>query len=161
MIVSLRAATADDAETIHAALRKLGAHVGEEHEIVSTPADLRRYGFGDRPAFRVVVAEVDGAFAGLCLFFPSFSTWKGRPGVYVQDLFVAEEFRGMKVGEKLIRAVAAITRDEGGVYMRLAVDSRNYSAQRFYDRLGMELVDDDMIRAAYGDVFETLARNET
>ncbi len=62
--------------------------MGEREKVVSTPDDIRRYGFGENPAFEALLAEVDGAPAGVCVFFPSFSTYQGRPGVYVQDLFV-------------------------------------------------------------------------
>ena len=90
----IRPGRVDDAETIHAALLRLGTHIGAHQEITSTPDDLRRYGFGDRPAFSTLIAEVGGEFAGLCLHFPIFSTWMGRPGVYVQDLYVEDRFRG-------------------------------------------------------------------
>ena len=63
--------------------------VEELHKMKSTTSeDIRRFGFGDDPAFETLIAEIDGRFAGCCLFFPSFSTWIGRPGVYVQDLYV-------------------------------------------------------------------------
>lgn len=157
MTLAIRLATADDAETILRGLRGLGEHVGEAHKISITAADIRRYGFGDRPAFRALIAEVDGAFAGLSVFFPSFSTWWGRPGVYVQDLFVDPARRGNRVGESLLRAVARLTRAEGAVYMRLSVDTQNVTAQAFYDRMGMKRADNEMIRTAYGDDFEALA----
>lgn len=159
--VVIRLATEADAERIHAALLDLGEHVGESHKIKSTPEDIRRYGFGPKPHFRVLVAEGNGIFAGMCLFFPSFSTWIGRPGVYVQDLIVARDFRGQGIGERLVREVARMVHAEGAAYLRLAVDVENLSAQAFYDRLGMEWVKDDMIRAAYGEAFEALVREES
>lgn len=155
--VDIRLATAADVDTIYAALHQLGEHVGETHKIKSTPDDLRVYGFGAAPHFRTLIAEGNGIFAGMCLFFHSFSTWIGRPGVYVQDLIVDRDFRGQGIGERLIREVARIVKSEGGAYMRLAVDVENLSAQAFYDRMGMELVKDDMIRAAYGPAFDALA----
>ncbi|RWL42302.1 MAG: GNAT family N-acetyltransferase, partial [Mesorhizobium sp.] len=91
--VTLRPGRIDDVETIHAALLRLGTHIGAHQEITSTPDDLRRYGFGASPAFSTLIAEVGGEFAGLCLHFPIFSTWRGRPGVYVQDLYVEDRFR--------------------------------------------------------------------
>ena len=101
--VLLRPGTIDDVETIHAALLRLGDHIGAHQEITSTPEDLCRYGFGEKPAFSTLIAEVDGEFAGLCLHFPIFSTWMGRPGVYVQDLYVEDRFRGRRIGERLLR----------------------------------------------------------
>lgn len=157
MNLAIRLATAADAETILHGLRGLGEHVGEAHRITITADDIRRYGFGDRPAFRVLIAEIDGAFAGLSVFFPSFSTWWGRPGVYVQDLFVDPARRGNRVGERLLRAVARLARDEGAVYLRLSVDVKNHSARAFYDRMGMRWADEEMIRTAYGEDFLALA----
>ena len=155
----IRLATADDAGTIHLALLGLGEHVGEAHKITSTVEDISRYGFGERPCFRVLIAEGGGVFAGMCLFFPSFSTWKGRPGVYVQDLYVDAGFRGRGVGELLIRSVAELTHAEGAVYLRLSVDARNSSAQAFYDKLGIVWSEAEMIRAAYGDAFLALGKS--
>lgn len=155
--VVIRPATEADAETIVQAVRRLGAHVGTPEKVVSTAEDIRRYGFGDDPMFECVIAEVDGEAAGVCVFFRSFSTFNGRPGVYVQDLFVDERFRGARVGEKLLRRVAAISEARGGTYMRLAVDIGNPNAGRFYERLGLKHVDDDLIYGAYGEAFARLA----
>lgn len=134
----IRAATIDDAEAIHAALLGIADTLGERDRIVSTPGDIRRYGFGDAPAFRVLIADRDGTVAGICLYFPSFSTWFGRPGVYVQDLYVAPDYRGCGVAEALMRRLAAETRESGGTYIRLSVDEKNPGAQKFYERIGMK-----------------------
>jgi ribosomal protein S18 acetylase RimI-like enzyme len=153
----IRPATIDDAETIHFAILGIAEAVGEQHKMKSTPDDIRRFGFGPTPAFEALIAEVDGVFAGLCLFFPSFSTWQGRPGVYVQDLFVAKDFRGLGVGEKLLKRLAAVTRKRGGRYIRLSVDTANHRAQAFYQRLGLRLSDAEQIYAAYREDFDALA----
>ena len=154
-----RPATEADAETIVQAVRRLGHHVGTPEKGTSTADDIRRYGFGADPMFECLIAEIGGAAAGVCIFFRSFSTFNGRPGVYVQDLIVDERFRGARVGERLLCRVAAITRERGGTYMRLAVDIGNPNAGRFYQRLGLKHVDDDLIYAAYGDAFQRLAES--
>jgi ribosomal protein S18 acetylase RimI-like enzyme len=152
----IRAATPEDAEALHRAIAGLGAFVGASHRIECTADDLRRYGFGPEAAFEALIAEVGGAFAGMCIFFKSFSTWLGRPGVYVQDLFVEERFRGAKVGESLLRRVAAATQAQGGVYLRLSVEVGNESAQAFYERIGISRSDKEFIHAAYGGNFLSL-----
>ena len=96
----------------------------------------------------------------MCLYFRSFSTWHGRPGVYVQDLWVEERFRGGKVGEALLQRVASLTRANGGIYMRLAVDIRNFAAQRFYSRLGIVHSDTEQVHSIYGDAFMALAAGD-
>jgi ribosomal protein S18 acetylase RimI-like enzyme len=156
-LLRIRPATIDDAESIHAAIVGIAEAVGEQHKVKSTPDDIRRFGFGQTPAFEALIAEVEGVFAGLCLFFPSFSTWQGRPGAYVQDLFVAKDFRGLGVGEKLLKQLAAVTRARGGRYIRLSVNTGNLRAQAFYQRLGLRLSDAEQIYAAYREDFDALA----
>ena len=153
----IRPGRIDDVETIHAAILKLGSHIGAPEEIISTADDLRTSGFGEKPAFSTLIAEVDGEFAGLCLHFPIFSTWMGRPGVYVQDLYVEDRFRGRKIGERLLRHVAAQCRKEGGVYLRLSVDSDNESAKAFYERLGIAWSSYEQTQKIIGEAFFAFA----
>ena len=155
--VTVRAAVPDDVATIHAAILGIAEALDQVAKVSSTPEDILRHGFGETPAFSVLIAEIDGVFAGLCLSFPSFSTWYGRPGVYIQDLYVEPAFRGLGIGEQLLRRQAAETRDKGGVYLRLSVDAANASAQRFYERMGMEWSREEKIFAARGDAFLALA----
>ena len=155
--VRIRQATSADAEEIHRALLTLATHIGDIAKVRSTPEDLRCYGFGADPAFECLIAEKAGETAGICLFFRSFSTWLGRPGIYVQDLVVHDRFRGLRIGERLLRRAAAIAMQRGCVYLRLAVDHENPSAMKFYERLGLMHRFDDLIYAAYGEAFDALA----
>jgi len=155
--ILLRPGIIDDVETIHAALLRLGTHIGAHQEITSTPDDLRRYGFGANPAFSTLIAEIDGEVAGLCLHFPIFSTWMGRPGVYVQDLYVEDRFRGRRIGEKLLRRVARECRAAGGVYLRLSVDTDNETAKGFYERLGIGWSSYEQVQKIVGDAFFAFA----
>ena len=155
--IVIRSGTVNDADTIHTALLRLGTHIGAHQEITSTPDDLRRYGFGDRPAFSTLIAEVGGEFAGLCLHFPIFSTWMGRPGVFVQDLYVEDRFRGRRIGEKLLRHVARECRAAGGVYLRLSVDTDNDAAKAFYEKLGIGRSDYEQVQKIVGDAFFAFA----
>lgn len=153
----LRPGTIDDVETIYAALLRLSTHIGAPQEIKSTADDLRRFGFGEKPAFSTLIAEVDGEFAGLCLHFPIFSTWMGRPGVYIQDLYVEDRFRGRRIGEKLLRRVAKECRAAGGVYLRLSVDTDNETAKAFYERLGIGRASYEQVQKIVGDAFFAFA----
>ncbi|MER8963172.1 GNAT family N-acetyltransferase [Mesorhizobium sp. M0701] len=155
--IVIRPGRVEDVETIHAALLRLGAHVGAHQEITSTAQDLRTYGFGEKPAFSTLIAEVGGEFAGLCLYFPIFSTWMGRPGVYVQDLYVEDRFRGGRIGERLLRRVAAQCRKAGGVYLRLSVDTDNETAKAFYERLGIAWSSYEQVQKTVGDAFFAFA----
>jgi ribosomal protein S18 acetylase RimI-like enzyme len=154
---TIRLARPDDAEAIHAALLGIGETVGEVHKIRSTPEDIRRDGFGPHAHFHTLIAEIGSEFAGMCLYFPIYSTWMGKPGAYVQDLFVAAEFRGLKVGEKLLRRLARTVRAQGGAYLELAVDTGNLAAQRFYERAGITHRADDQIHRITGEAFFAFA----
>jgi GNAT superfamily N-acetyltransferase len=115
-----------------------------EHEPVEhvrlTEADVVRDGFGARPAFEVVIAERvrEGVStpAGFALFFPNYSTWEGRPGIYIEDLFVIDEERGSGVGRAILAAVAQIAWQRGAARVDLAVLDWN-PARGFYEALGM------------------------
>ena len=140
MILLIRDATPADAEAIHTAIVGMGKLLGTAHKIVSTPEVLAREGLAPGRAFEGLVAEVDGQFAGMCLYLPVFD----------------ERFRGMKIGEALIRRVARIGRARGANHLRLAVDLDNTRAQAFYERLGVAHYADDRIHAAYGEAFVRL-----
>lgn len=158
--LTIRLAEASDADTIHAALLAMAKAMGTEGKITATTDSIRIHGFGDHPAFEVLLAEIDGAFAGLCLTFPSFSTWRGEPGIYVQDLYVEAAFGRRGIGEKLLRAVARRGKERGAGYLRLSVDVDNRKAQAFYDRLGIIHSRDEHIHMIKGDAFHAFAANE-
>lgn len=115
-----------------------------EHEPVEhvhlTAADVVRDGFGARPAFEAVIAErlSDAIWTpvGFALFFPSYSTWEGRPGIYIEDLFVIDEERGSGVGRAILAAVAQLAWQRGAARIDLAVLDWN-PARGFYEALGM------------------------
>ena len=95
---TIRRAIEADAGTIHALVIELAAAIGMTGKVASRVEDIRDQGFGADPAFEALIAERDGAAVGLCLFFESFSTWDGRRGVYVQDIYVSEAARGLGLG---------------------------------------------------------------
>lgn len=155
--VTIRTATVEDVDDIFSALVGIAETVDERHKLTSSPDDLRRFGFGDDPAFEVLIAEVGGQFAGCCLFFRSYSTWIGRPGAYVQDLYVADAFRGRRIGERLLRRLAKVVRQRAGRYIRLSVDTENVRAQAFYERCGLRQRRDEQIHAVRDGDFDRLA----
>lgn len=157
--LTIRPARPDDADDIHAALVGIAETVGELHKMTSTPDDIRRDGFGPHARFHTLIAEIDSTFAGMCLYFPIYSTWRGQPGAFVQDLFVAKDFRGKRIGEHLLRHLARAVRDEGGGYIELQVDAGNLTAQRFYRRIGMER-DADHVYQFMGESLTAFAGKE-
>ncbi|PZU81604.1 MAG: GNAT family N-acetyltransferase [Shinella sp.] len=156
--VSIRDARPEDVDLLHSGILALADHVGSQHKVLSTPADLLLHGFGERPAFDGLIAEVDGHFAGMCLTFASFSTFRGEPGIYVQDLYVEEIFRGKRIGERLLQAAAVRGFEKGARYLRLSVDTGNTQAQGFYERVGITHSRDEQIHMIKGEDFTDLAR---
>lgn len=159
--LTIRLAEARDAGLIHAGLVAMARVMEKGAKITSTPDDIRRHGFGNDPAFEVLIAEVDGTFAGLCLSFPSFSTWRGERGIYVQDLCVDETFRGRRIGEALLKAVARRAQERGAGYLRLSVDVTNKRAEAFYERLGITHSRDEHIHMIKGEAFRAFAASGT
>jgi GNAT superfamily N-acetyltransferase len=97
---------------------------------------VRRHGFGERPYFEVLLAELDGEAVGFALYFHNYSTWEGRPGIYLEDLFVEERARGLGLGRALIAALAAIARKRGCPRIDLSVLHWN-PTREFYHRIGI------------------------
>ena len=149
----------EDVPVILNLIRALGEYEHLSHEIVATEDGLRAWLFGERPAAEVVLAYADGAVAGFALFFHNFSTFLGRPGLYLEDLFVVPEWRGHGIGQRLLRHLAGMAVARGCGRMEWTVLDWNESALRFYERMGAgvmkewklcRLTGDSLARAAAG-----------
>ena len=133
--VRLRAAQASDAATIVRLIRELAAYEKLLDRVRITEADVLRDGFGPRPCFECLLAESDGDTVAFALYMPEYSTFEGRSGIYVEDLFVTEAARGRGIGRMLLARLAAIARERGGTTLSLIVLHWN-PAREFYHRLG-------------------------
>ena len=137
----IRFATPDDATTILDFIRGLAVFEREPVDRVrAAPEDLVRDGFGDHPLFEILLVERrDGATLrpiGFALFFPHYSTWEGRPGLYVEDLFIVESERRRGAGRALLAALARIAHERGWSRIDLSVLDWN-PARSFYEAHGM------------------------
>ncbi|RMI14842.1 GNAT family N-acetyltransferase [Sinorhizobium meliloti] len=157
--VSFRVAEYEDCEEVLRALRLLAVSLGIPERLRSTREDIESAGFGVRREFTVMLGEVDGKIAAICLYFPMFSTWMGKPGLYIQDLFVHEQFRSIRIGEKMLRHLAQTASNNGYHYLRLTVDHGNHAAARFYLRHGFEPANDETSYNLYGPSFHQLCHN--
>jgi GNAT superfamily N-acetyltransferase len=125
-----------DAEAIHRLVLGLAAYEGQAAAVEATPEELRAQLARPRPPFECLLAEVGGRAVGFALFFPSYSTWRGREGIWLEDLFVEESFRRRGIGSALLRGVAEIACMRGCARVEWAVLDWNVPAIRFYEKLG-------------------------
>lgn len=154
--ISIRIAAADDAALIHAMLKQLAESMSVAQKMQSTVEDILTALSSDTPMIHALVAENDNEPLGMAVFFLTFSTWRGSPGVYLQDIYVAEKARDAGLGRRLIRQVVAWARARGADHMRLSVDRDNTAARSFYQGLGFAYRDDEMIFTVVGDAFKSM-----
>ena len=141
MATVIREATPADVPQILDFIRALAAYEREPDAVSATEADLLRDGFGPNPIFFCLMAEEDGAPAGFAFYFFSYSTWLGRPGLYLEDLFVYPEFRGLGIGKTLLQRVAAIAVEKDCPRLQWEVLDWNTPAIEFYAAMGAEFMD--------------------
>ena len=138
----IRSASRDDVQLILRLIRDLATYERAPNDVVATEEGLRRVLFGEKPAAEVRLAFEGDTPVGFALFFQNFSTWLGRPGVYLEDLFVKPQYRGKGYGHALLVDLAAIARDRGCGRMEWAVLDWNEPAIQFYRKLGAKPMDE-------------------
>jgi len=159
-MLRIRRAAPADVPEILALISELAAYEKAPEEATATAADLLRDGFGAAPRFFVELAEWDGAVAGFAFWFFNYSTWQGRPGLYLEDLFVRPVHRGRGIGKALLVHLAGVAVREGCGRFQWAVLDWNAPAIGFYESLGarklgewitMRVSGEALVRLAAGD----------
>ena len=153
----LRFATADDVGLIFDFIRQLADDEKIGDQVVTDEDQLRLSLFGDRRVAEVVIASYKGEPAGFALFFHNFSTFLGRPGVYLEDLFVVPNLRGRGIGRILLSFLAKLAVERGCGRLEWAVLDWNEPAIRFYERLGAQAMDEWTVYRLNGEMLEDLA----
>ena len=156
----LRPATLADVPVILGLVRDLAEYERAPQAVVATEEDFRRHGFGPTPRFSVLLAEEDGRVAGFALWFFTFSTWLGKPGLYLEDLFVRPELRGRGIGKAMMIELARTAVREGCGRFEWAVLDWNQPSIDFYRSLGARLMEEWVVCRLEGDSLHALAERE-
>jgi GNAT superfamily N-acetyltransferase len=157
MTVSIRSATPADLPLIAQFIRDLADYEKLAHEVRFDEAKLGENLFGARPYAEVVIGEIDGAAQGFALFFHNFSTFEGRPGIYLEDLFVRPEARGSGLGKALLAHLAGLVVERDCARLEWSVLDWNAPAIGFYQSLGAKLMDEWTVMRVDGDALAALA----
>jgi GNAT superfamily N-acetyltransferase len=152
----VRFATEEDVPLILALIRELAEYEKLPHEVVATEDRLRTSLFAERPAAEVLIGEMEGRPAAFALFFHNFSTFLGKPGIYLEDLFVRPEFRGRGLGKAMLVYLAGLAKERDCGRLEWWVLDWNQQAIRFYEKLGARAMDDWTVYRVSGDALERL-----
>jgi GNAT superfamily N-acetyltransferase len=155
--VVVRDGSPADAKLVHSMLAALASELGISDKQTSGTRDIEVALSGSPPDVHALIAERNGRAVGMALVFLTYSTWRGQRGVYVQDLYVAREARGIRAGQVLMNAAAAWGADHGATHLRLSVDLANGNAQSFYETVGLRPRDDERLFEIDGEDFGHLA----
>ena len=153
----IREATEGDVPLILSLIRELAEREKLSHEVVATEEALRKSLFGERRYAEVLIAEHDGVPAGFALFFHNYSTFLGKPGIYLEDLYVRPEFRGSGIGKKLLAHLAGLAKRCGCGRLEWWVLDWNEPSIGFYKKLGAVPMDDWTVYRVSGSALEDLA----
>ena len=154
---SVREASEGDVPLILSLIRELAEYEKLSREVVATEEGLRENLFGGRRYAEVLIGEHDGVPAGFALFFHNFSTFLGKPGIYLEDLYVRPEFRGAGIGKRLLVQLARLARERGCGRLEWWVLDWNAPSIGFYEKLGAVAMDDWTVYRLTGAALDELA----
>lgn len=156
-MLTLRPAVPSDTQQILQFIRDLAEYEREPQAAVATEADILKHAFSDTPLVHVTMAEWDGRPAGFALWFLNFSTWEGKPGIYLEDLFVSPEFRGKGIGKALLQHLAARAVREGWTRFAWSVLDWNTPSIDFYEAHGAKVLREWLTCRVSGEALARLA----
>ena len=156
MTPTIRPATPDDLPLIAQLIRDLAEYEKLAHEVRFDEAVLAKKLFGERPYAEVVIGEIDGQAQGFALFFHNFSTFEGKPGIYLEDLFVRPEARGSGLGKALLAHLAMLAVERDCARLEWSVLDWNAPAIGFYQNLGARLMDEWTVMRVDGTALQQL-----
>ena len=133
----------NDINDIHQMLCELATETGYGDKMTSSHDDLIKFGFRKNPSYKILLAEKASEIVGLCLYFYTFSSWLGQMGIYVQDLYIKKHHRTDCIGVKLLKELVQLEREKEITHIRLTADENNSKAQKFYEKIGFILRDEE------------------
>jgi GNAT superfamily N-acetyltransferase len=154
---TIRTAGKEDVLLILDFIKKLAEYERLSHEVVAIPADLDRYLFGNEKVAEVIIGCEGELPVGFALFFHNFSTFLGKPGIYLEDLFVLEEHRGKGYGTRLLAHLAALAIERSCGRLEWAVLDWNEPSIEFYKSLGARMMDEWIVNRMTGENLAKLA----
>jgi GNAT superfamily N-acetyltransferase len=157
MNIDIRPARREDVATVLLFVKELAAFERAPDAVLATEAMIEDALFGDRPAAEAVIAEIDDEPAGFALFFHNFSTWEGRRGLYLEDLYVTPSMRGRGIGKALLAHLARLAVERDCARYEWAVLDWNQSAIDVYRSIGARRAEDWRIERLEGDALRALA----
>jgi GNAT superfamily N-acetyltransferase len=160
LVARIECATESDISTILHMVKGLADFVGRSGEVKVTEDDFRKTLFGERPLAEVALAFVGDEPIGIAVFFQTYSTFLGRAGIYLEDLFVLPQWRKHGYGNQLLAHVASTALRRGCKRLEWSTLKRNDAAIRFYESLGARAQSDSMIFQLSGDALERLGARE-
>ncbi|MDF2690843.1 MAG: family N-acetyltransferase [Gammaproteobacteria bacterium] len=157
---SIKHAVKEDVALILSFIKELAEFEKLAHEVVATEAILSESLFGSRPYAEAIIAYVNQMPVGFALFFHNFSTFLGRPGLYLEDLFVKPEARGLGIGLKMLSYLAKLAKERNCGRFEWWVLDWNSPAIEFYKRIGARPMDEWTVFRVSGDQLEQLAQSQ-
>ena len=158
MSVTIRPAVAEDVPAILQFAKDLAAYEREPEAVVATEADIAAALFGERPVAEALIAEIDGVRQGFAIFYTSFSTWTGKPGFWLDDLYVNPAARGSGAGTALLKAIAALAVERGYARFEWWVLDWNAPSIGFYKAMGARAMDEWTVYRLDGDALAAAAQ---
>ena len=154
-MISIHPITEKDVPALMALIKELADY--EHLAVVATESDFLRDGFGGNPKFRALIAEWDGKPAGYAMFYDFYSSFQGRCGLFLEDIYVRPELRGKGIGKALLAHIAKIAQQENYFGMQWEVLDWNQPAIEFYERIGGKFMDEWRLVALTGDALSKVA----
>ena len=153
----IREAKISDVQAIHDLIVELAIYEKEPDAVIASVDDIKENLFGTKPVAYCHVAEIDGQVVGIAIWFLNYSTWLGKAGLYLEDLFVKPEFRGSGLGLSLMKTLAQVCVDRGYERFQWWVLDWNEPSINFYKSIGAEAMDEWTVFRVSGDALQKLA----